>query len=481
MEISDKSVAEFAEELAQFPFFDSLSSKVLLTRVPFFEVIDEGLLEEVAPHCVLRMFQPGQVVCHQGEYGDTFYLILKGKVEVSVSTQENPHMPLAELGQGDFFGEYAPLAETARTATVTALERTILIEVGKEAFLTLSERSPFVKKRIDEVYLERILATQLKRIGLFSDLPDEAIEALKSKVELLGVNRDETIIKQGDQGDSLYLIRSGFVKVRVGEGDDEKVFAYLKEGSYFGEMSLLRGETRTADVVAVTRVELVKIYAADFQTLLKKFPEVKERVKRIVAKREEETKEISEDEERARKMKFAVDTGLVQAGRILVVDLDTCVRCNSCVDACAATHDGYPRIERTGHRLGRVLLPTTCLHCANPECMLCPHGGIFRDKDGEIHHTVQCIHCGGCARRCPYGNILIIKIDDKKQKKLRRARDKDNGSKKEGKTKTSFSDRQRVVKCDMCSDRSFVACVYNCPVGACSIITPDQFLDISTE
>ena len=80
--------------------------------------------------------------------------------------------------------------------------------------------------------------------------------------------------------------------------------------------------------------------------------------------------------EMARKMKFAVETGLVQAGKVLVIDLDTCVRCNSCVEACSATHEGYPRIERTGQRLGRLLFPTSCMHCANPECMLCPHGGI---------------------------------------------------------------------------------------------------------
>jgi len=480
MELSDKSVAEIARELSQIPFFEDLRAGAVLKRLPFFKDVEEDLLDDIASSCILRIPRSGDVICGQGEYGDTFYLILKGEVEVSVATQENPHIALAVLGRDDFFGENAPMTESARNATITAIERSIVLEVSKNAFLKLRDKSPSIKKRIDDVYVDRLLATQLKQVGIFSSLPDEVIEALKDKVELMDFDRDEVIIRLGDEGDSLYLIRGGFVKVRVGAGENERVFAYLKAGSYFGEMSLLHDEKRTADVVAVTGVELVRIDAADFQKILEDYPEVKERIEKVIARRKEETEEVEGDEELARKMKFAVDTGLVQAAKILVIDLDTCVRCNSCVEACAATHDGYPRIERTGQKLGRLLLPTTCLHCSNPECMLCPHGGIYRDKDGEIHHTVQCIHCGGCARRCPYGNILIIKTHEKKRGFLNRSKPEKEKSKSATGKYDAFAG-QRVVKCDMCAGKPFVACVYNCPVGACRVITPEEFMELSTE
>jgi len=475
MELSDKSVAEFAGELAQIPFFSDLSPGTLLRRVPFFSDVDIELLEKVASRCVLRILPPGSVVCRQGEYGDTFFLILGGEVEVSVQTQEVPRLVLARLGEGEFFGEYAPLTETARTATVTAIDRTVLLEVEKEAFLRLRNESPSVKSHIDEVYMDRVLATQLKQVAVFSELPEEAIRDLKREVELEEYNRGETIIRRGEVGDSLYIIRSGFVKVGVGEGENERILAYLKAGSYFGEMSLLRGERRTADVVAVTKVEVVKINAAHLAGLLEKHPEIKVRLEEAMKKREEGAREIEDDAEMARKMKFAADTGLMQARRVLIIDLDVCVRCNSCVEACAATHEGFPRLERTGHRLGRLLLPINCMHCANPECMLCPHGGIYRDKSGEIHHTVQCIHCGGCARRCPYGNILIIELPDAKKGALFKGRGK------KAEKQTGARRKQMVVKCDLCSDKSFVACVYNCPVGACRLVTPEEFLSLSTK
>lgn len=479
MQLGDKSVAEFAKELAQTPFFDELNPGALLKRVFFFKDVDEFILDEIAPFCILRILYPGDVVCRQGEYGDTFYILLQGKVEVCIETQENPRIVLAAIGKDEFFGEHAPLTESARTATVTATERSTIIEVGKEAFLKLREKCPNITKLIDEKYINRMLATQLRRVALFTTLPDEVIDALKSKVTLHEFNRGDVILRQGEEADSLYLIRAGFVKVRLGADENEKILAYLKDGSYFGEMSLLRGGKRNADIVAVTKVELVRINTTDFQELLGKYPEVGTRLEKVVFKRDEDSKTIDGDSERARKMKFAVNTGLVQAGRILLIDLDVCVRCNTCVEACSATHGGYPRIERSGQRFGKVLLPTSCMHCTDPECMLCPHGGIYRDKNGEIHHTVQCIHCGGCARRCPYDNILIIKLDDKKRSKKKGAGKKTEALHSEKKHKAF--ENQRVVKCDMCSDKNFVSCVYNCPVGACRAVTPEQFLELSTE
>ena len=81
MELSDKSVAEIARELSQIPFFDDLRAGALLQRAPFFKDVDVDTLDEIAADCILRNYPSKQAICRQGEYGDTFYLILKGKVD----------------------------------------------------------------------------------------------------------------------------------------------------------------------------------------------------------------------------------------------------------------------------------------------------------------------------------------------------------------------------------------------------------------
>lgn len=482
MQLSDKTIDELASELSQIPLFEDLHPRTLLKRIPFFHEITEELLDKIGSSAIIRTFKAGDIVCNQGEYGDSFFIILKGAVEVSIQTQENPHIPLATLSRNDFFGEASPLTGNPRTATITALEHTILLELTKDAFMLLFKKAPAFKKKIDEVYLERVLSTHLRRVSLFADLPDEVIEKIKQKVTMLEFERGDPILKMGEPGDSLYFIRSGFVKVSIGSGEDEKVLAYLKDGSYFGEMSLLTGGVRTANVSAVTHVDIIKLNASDFREILSGFPDVFAKLDETVKAREARTKEITQDENKAQAMKFVVNIGMAQAAKVLIIELDKCIRCNCCVLACAYTHEGYPRIERRGHRHKNILLPTTCMHCTDPECMLCPYGGIYRDKDGEIHHTVQCINCGACAKRCPYGNILVVEpevedklykgISDKLRTKLERRKEEQQLTKKQT--------RKRVVKCDMCAGREVIACVYNCPVNACRVITPEEFIELSS-
>jgi cGMP-dependent protein kinase 2 len=472
MEIGNKTIAQLAEELHQIPFLEGLKAEQFLDKVPFFDGVDPRVIAKVVDQALLLQFLPGQAICHQGDYEETFYVILSGEVEVTATAQNQEVLQLATLQKGDFFGEMGPLSGQPRTATVTAKTRAVVLQVPKAVFLELLRRSPEVKERIDRKYIERSLRTHLKRVSLFASLADDIIDALANKVELVSFRKGEVIIREGDPGDCLYLIRSGFVKVSRGPLDHEKILTYLQEGSYFGEMALIRDERRSANIVAMTDVEAVRIGKREFGQILSLHPEVEQLIQATMEAREKETKEISRDERKARAMSFVVSKGLAQAREILVVDLEKCINCDCCVDACQAFR-GHTRIERRGSRLGRFLVPTSCFHCENPECLLCPVGGIVRDKDGEIHHTEFCNGCGGCARRCPYGNILVIKVEEGEPgnwlKKILARRPKQEQPEKKK--------RQLVVKCDMCGDYARMACVYNCPTGAMRVLKPEDLIE----
>lgn len=470
MEVGNKTIAQLAEELHQIPFLEGLKAEQFLDKVPFFDGVDAKMIAKAVDQALLLQFQPGQDICRQGDYEETFYVILSGEVDVTATSQNHEVIHLASLVKGDFFGEMGPLSGQPRTATVTARTRSVVLQVPKALFLEMLRRSPEVRQRIDRKYIERSLRTHLKRVSLFAPLPEDIIDALANKVELVSFNKGDVIIKEGDPGDCLYLVRSGFVKVSRGPLDHEKIITYLKDGSYFGEMALVRDEKRSANVVAMTDVEAVRIVKRQFEQILSLYPEVEKEVRGTMAEREVEAKAISHDERKAKAMSFVVQKGLAQAREILMVDLEKCINCDNCVTACQAFR-GHARIERRGSRLGRFLVPTSCFHCENPECLLCPVGGIVRDKDGEIHHTEFCNGCGGCARRCPYGNILIVRLEEDKRnwrQKLWRGKKEAEPGEKKGK--------QIVVKCDMCGDYSQMACVYNCPTGAMQVLTPEDLI-----
>jgi hypothetical protein len=102
----------------------------LLTGVAMFRPLQLTTLETLAGQMVLRDAPAGSDVIRQGDQGDTFYIVDAGRLATVIDgTSVN------ELGPGDSFGEIALLQSTARTATVTALEDSRLVELAREPFL----------------------------------------------------------------------------------------------------------------------------------------------------------------------------------------------------------------------------------------------------------------------------------------------------------------------------------------------------------
>jgi CRP-like cAMP-binding protein len=96
----------------------------------------------------------------------------------------------------------------------------------------------------------------------------------------------ETILRQGDPGDSLYVVRTGAVAVQIGVLGAFKEVATLSDGQFFGEMSLMTGAMRTATVVAKSDVECYIVDKEAFQEILQEKPELAGIISDILARRE---------------------------------------------------------------------------------------------------------------------------------------------------------------------------------------------------
>src|SRR5438067_3286841 len=124
----------------------------------------------------------------------------------------------------------------------------------------------------------------LSTIPIFSFLGRTELAAVQELFVEETRQKGETICKQGDEGNTFYVVLDGELDVLAGEGGNHLI-AVLKRGDFFGEMALLQGGKRTATVTASRRARLMSLDRAAFNTLFLKNPKALEYFTRILCKR----------------------------------------------------------------------------------------------------------------------------------------------------------------------------------------------------
>ncbi len=455
------------------------SVKKKLARMTLFAELHADDLEGMVEKSSLRQFPIGTVVCREGEYGDTSFAILDGTVEVSINTAGYKNLTLALLGEGNIFGEMAALSGYPRSATVSAKEDLYLLEIPAKVLKDLMKHSSSFKETIEGFYFERAVRNYLRKVPLFASLDDAILEKLEKGINLKSFNQGDIIFREGDPGDSLYVIRTGFVKITKKHGDNDQIVAYLSQGNYFGEMALLEDEKRSATISAFTKVEVLQVIKEDFNTLLDENSKLAEKVKDIVTERKLNALEVQSDPAKAMKLEALVEKGIIQAESLLIIDLKTCIHCNNCVDACEDRH-GYPRLDRRGTRIADISVPVACRLCHDPVCLICNFDAIKRAPTGEIHVIDdKCVGCSGCAIRCPYNVIQMVATKPQRESNgfdilgalLGRGKEIDEEKTKDDKLKP----KHLAIKCDNCMGYSDTACTNNCPTHAIRWVNPMEY------
>ena len=114
----------------------------------------------------------------------------------------------------------------------------------------------------------------LAAVPIFSQVPDEQLEFITKHLRRRTYEERDLIVKRDGPGDALFIILSGLVKVSYSDEDDETIFAVLRPGDFFGELSILDGEGRSADVIALEPTEVLLLSAEAFRTCLQTMPEI---------------------------------------------------------------------------------------------------------------------------------------------------------------------------------------------------------------
>ena len=118
-------------------------------------------------------------------------------------------------------------------------------------------------------------AEVLARSPVFKELPKDALEAIAGAVHSLVVSGNSIVLRQGDPGDCLYIIRSGSVRIfRRNEEGMHLDISIKGPGETFGEMALLTGEPRSADVETLRETHLMVLPKDQLDRIMRDFPDI---------------------------------------------------------------------------------------------------------------------------------------------------------------------------------------------------------------
>ena len=155
------------------------------------------------------------------------------------------------------------------------------------------------------------MKTILRQIPLFSSLKNEELDAIYELSFTKNCPKDTVILLENEEGDTLFIIINGKVKVTTfSEKGKEVIFSILNEGDFFGDMSLLDGKPRSATVISMEDSKLRLIRRHDFNNLIEKHPRIALRLL------EELTLRLRKADERIESLAFLDVTGRV-AGILL--------------------------------------------------------------------------------------------------------------------------------------------------------------------
>jgi CRP-like cAMP-binding protein len=217
-----------------------------LGRTVLFRELAAEDLQALAAAVRPEEYKRGSFVVREGEAGDRLYVVLSGRLEVRRDYAPGRSEPVAEMGEGDVFGEIALLEGGPRTRSVRCLTPSVLLALGKQEFeqLVLSRLSrQTVADAVQKVGF-------LHHTGLTRHWSHSTMAAFAKKAKVQELAEGTVILKEGAANQWFFLVHRGEVSVRK----NDRELRRLKEGDSFGELSLMGDGVATASVVVQSKV-----------------------------------------------------------------------------------------------------------------------------------------------------------------------------------------------------------------------------------
>ena len=213
-----------------------LARRMVASRL-FKDLSDEELLA-IVRGLRLHTYEPGDIVVTEGEPGQSLFTLTTGHVKVFVGNPDRRNFEVAELGEGDFFGEISSLSGRPRSATVVAASACELLELDRPTLDSIARTHARVREVLETSYIERASSPEVAAVRAVP-LPDsgtrrKAIEVLESHFgesrwdPRMRLRLADVLLKAGKEQDAIPIL-IGLADELARAGFADKAVAILKK------------------------------------------------------------------------------------------------------------------------------------------------------------------------------------------------------------------------------------------------------------
>jgi HlyB family type I secretion system ABC transporter len=245
----------------------------ILRRTSAFKFLSDEHFAALEPLLQEEHYDFGDVIVRQGDLADSFYILTNGRARALKIKDDGEEIPLGVLKPGDSFGEAALADGGTRNATVRCSTAVDVLRIDRNDFLQLVQQVPELKHYVEMTGRNRALQSFLYQFSNFGRLPAPALRSVIDNLAPVGFAKGSLIIRQGDEAGPMYVIEKGRARAFAGVNGKERNLAFYREGDFFGELSILNGSPRAANVEAFTDCQLLALDPQSVLDLRHRFPE----------------------------------------------------------------------------------------------------------------------------------------------------------------------------------------------------------------
>ena len=264
----------------------------IIRSTALFSSLPDSCLDYLSQTGEWRTYESGEAVFLLGDLSDSMYVVAEGELNVFISEDTDSAIPIHTIGAKDVVGEIQLLTGGERLATIRSRQNSKLIRISKNAFEKIAETDLDFSRKLNELILKRIKSNQLTSIlpNIFGALEPSQVERLETLADWIQLSQGDTLFKEGDEGDSFYVLVSGLLGISVEDSNANSILINrIKYGEVVGEMALLSEEPRSGTIHAIRDAELVRYHKDEFFRFLEQYPKLLLQITRMIVARLRQT------------------------------------------------------------------------------------------------------------------------------------------------------------------------------------------------